>query len=104
MKQAECARFVSLQVHLRHLFDSWHVRAKHIFDRAKKFETPFPGGREDRGDDIEIPMIRGPRLSEYSVTVELGARGRVVASVIKLLIRFLRSVVRKRLTAYLPSA
>src|SRR5258706_512862 len=82
---------------------NFFARAKHIFDRAKKFETPFPGGREDRGDDIEIPMIRGPRLSEYSVTVELGVRGRVVASVIKLLIRFLRSVVGKRLTAYLPS-
>src|SRR5207244_902625 len=64
----------------------------------------LPRSGQNRGDDVNVPMIPRARLFQNGVLVKPGMRCRIVSAAESLLVRLLFAVVRKWEARNLPSS
>ena len=104
MEKAQCVGAPTLQIHFRDFLHAGHVRAKHVFNRAKQFHAALLRAGQDGGEDVEVAMVGRAGLFQNCVPVKIRVRRRVIAAVESLLDGLLLAVVGKRMARNLPPA
>src|SRR5262249_25148597 len=104
MKKTLRAGLAPVQVHFCHLVETWHGTAPGVLTGAEHFHTAFFRFRQERLKNVEITVVWGAGLVQDGFPVKIRMRRRVIAAVKRFGVRFLHTVVRKRLTGDLASS